>query len=157
MRGFDSFFCYHWKFFLVQSLYVKQRSLLSLHLAGTLAHPRTFRLMKGNFDAYLLWPLDKKVKNWIVDRSTTRDFTVCYEETLKNWSGWYFRYFGKTLTANDIPRVLMPALWKKICLESFSIKTNKWKTTSDISSCWKPHNLDKECMFWVHFPLQSKV
>ena len=32
--------------------------------------------MKGNFDAYVLWPLDKMVQNWIVDRSTARDFTV---------------------------------------------------------------------------------
>ena len=32
--------------------------------------------MKGNFDANVLWPLDKMVQNWIVDRSTARDFTV---------------------------------------------------------------------------------
>jgi hypothetical protein len=38
--------------------------------------------------------------------------------------GRYLRYFGRTLTANDIPRILKPALWKKICLESFSIKAN---------------------------------
>ena len=42
LRGFDSFlamFClyyYHWKKFLVQSLYVKQRKWLSLHIARTL-------------------------------------------------------------------------------------------------------------------------
>ena len=34
------------------------------------------RLMKGKFDAYALWPLAKKFQNWIVDRSTARDFTV---------------------------------------------------------------------------------
>jgi hypothetical protein len=34
------------------------------------------RLMKGKFDAYVLWPLAKKFQNWIVDRSTARDFTV---------------------------------------------------------------------------------
>ena len=33
--------------------------------------------MKGKFDAYVLWPLSKKFQNWIVDRSTARDFTVC--------------------------------------------------------------------------------
>ena len=33
--------------------------------------------MKGKFDAYVLWPLAKRVKNWIVDRSTARNFTVC--------------------------------------------------------------------------------
>ena len=32
--------------------------------------------MKGNFDVYVLWPLDKMVQNWIVDWSTARDFTV---------------------------------------------------------------------------------
>ena len=30
----------------------------------------------GKFDAYVLWPLAKKFQNWIVDRSTARDFTV---------------------------------------------------------------------------------
>ena len=32
--------------------------------------------MKGKFDAYVLWPLAKKFQIWIVDRSTTPDFTV---------------------------------------------------------------------------------
>ena len=32
--------------------------------------------MKVKFDAYVLWPLAKKFQNWIVDRSTARDFTV---------------------------------------------------------------------------------
>ena len=32
--------------------------------------------MKGIFDAYILWLFVKKVQNWIVDRSTARDFTV---------------------------------------------------------------------------------
>ena len=32
--------------------------------------------MKGKFDAYVLWPLAKKFLNWIVDRSTARNFTV---------------------------------------------------------------------------------
>ena len=41
------------------------------------AHPRNFRLfMKGKFDAYLLWPLAKRVQNWIVARSTAHNFTV---------------------------------------------------------------------------------
>jgi len=35
------------------------------------------RLVKGKFDAYVLRPLAKKFQNWIVDRSTARDFTVC--------------------------------------------------------------------------------
>ena len=41
------------------------------------AHLTIFRLfMKGKFDAYVLWPLTKRVQNWIVNRSTARDFTV---------------------------------------------------------------------------------
>ena len=49
----------------------------SSRLSWLVANPRIFRLfMKGNFDAYVLWLLDKMVQNWIVDRSTARDFTV---------------------------------------------------------------------------------
>ena len=32
--------------------------------------------MKGKFDAYVLWPLDKRVQNWIVAQSTARNFMV---------------------------------------------------------------------------------
>ena len=32
--------------------------------------------MKGKFDDYVLWPLAKKIKNWIVDQSAARDLTV---------------------------------------------------------------------------------
>ena len=32
--------------------------------------------MKGKFDAYVLWPYAKSVQNWIVDRSTARNFKV---------------------------------------------------------------------------------
>ena len=41
------------------------------------AHFQIFRrLMKGKFDAYVLWPLTKKFQDLTVDRSTARDFTV---------------------------------------------------------------------------------
>ena len=57
---------------------LKYRKVASSRLSWLVAHPRIFRLfMKGNFDAYVLWPLDKMVQNWIVDRSTACDFTVC--------------------------------------------------------------------------------
>ena len=36
--------------------------------------------MKGKFDAYVLWPLFKRVQNWIIARSTARDFKVCIFE-----------------------------------------------------------------------------
>ena len=32
--------------------------------------------MKVKFEPYVLWPLTKSSNNWIVDRSTARDFTV---------------------------------------------------------------------------------
>ena len=32
--------------------------------------------MKGKFDAYVLWPLAKRIQNWIVDKSPAWDFTL---------------------------------------------------------------------------------
>ena len=56
----------------------KYRKVASSILSWLVAHSRIFRLfMKGKFDAYLLWSLAKTVQNWIVDRSTARDFTIC--------------------------------------------------------------------------------
>jgi hypothetical protein len=43
------------------------RKVISSRLSRLVVHPRIFRLfMKRNFDAYVLWPLDKMVQNWIV-------------------------------------------------------------------------------------------
>ena len=40
----------------------------SRRLSRLVAHLRIFRLlMKGKFDAYVLWPSVKRVQNWIVD------------------------------------------------------------------------------------------
>ena len=41
--------------------------------------------MKGKFDAYLLWPLAKRVKNWIVDQSTACNFAVYQMEIQKSF------------------------------------------------------------------------
>ena len=38
--------------------------------------------MKWKFDAYVLWPLAKRVQNWIVDWSTARDFTIISDKEL---------------------------------------------------------------------------
>ena len=47
----------------------------SSRLSWLVAHIHIFRLyMKGNFDVYVLWPLEKMVQNWIVDWSTSRNF-----------------------------------------------------------------------------------
>ena len=53
------------------------RKVTNSRLSRLVAHFWIFRLfMKGKFDAYVLWSLAKGVQNWIVDRSTARDFTV---------------------------------------------------------------------------------
>ena len=59
------------------------RKVVSSRLSQLVAQSRIFwHIMKGNFDVHLLRPLAKRVQNWIVDRSTARNFTV--HEFLKN-------------------------------------------------------------------------
>ena len=54
--------------------------------------------MKGKFDAYILWPLDKRVQNWIVDRCTAPDFTVCQIRTLGSKEFYYLNFVTCILT-----------------------------------------------------------
>ena len=55
----------------------RYHKVASSSLSRLVAHLRIFRLfIKGKFDTYVLWPLAQRVQNWIVDRSTARDFTV---------------------------------------------------------------------------------
>ena len=55
----------------------RYRKVASSSLSRLVAHFQIFRrLMKGKFDAYVLWPLAKRVQNSILDRSTARDFTI---------------------------------------------------------------------------------
>ena len=62
------------------------RKVASRSTSWLVALPRIFRLfMKGKYDAYVLWPLDKKVQNWIVDRSTACNFTVLDEAKIDNF------------------------------------------------------------------------
>ena len=57
--------------------YFTYRKVPSSSLSCLVAQFQVFRrLMKGKFDAYVLWPLGKKFQNWKVDRSTAPDFTV---------------------------------------------------------------------------------
>ena len=66
-----------WFFIFCLLCFSTYRKVASSRLSRLVAHLRIFRLfMKGKFDAYVLWPLAKRVQNWIVDRSTARDFTV---------------------------------------------------------------------------------
>ena len=47
---------------------------------------RIFRLfMKGKFDAYVLWPLEKSVQHWLVERSIARNFTVIMNFIIQNF------------------------------------------------------------------------
>ena len=50
------------------------RKVASSRLSRLVAHFQTVN--EGEFYAYVLWPLKKLLENWIVDRSTARDFTV---------------------------------------------------------------------------------
>ena len=57
---------------------ITYRKVASRSMSQLIPHPNIFRLsMKGKFDIYVLWPLAQRVQNWIVDRSTACDFTVC--------------------------------------------------------------------------------
>ena len=59
------------------STWWEYRKVASNRLSQLEAHFYIFRLfMKGNFDAYVLWPLVKKFQNWIVDQSTACKFMV---------------------------------------------------------------------------------
>ena len=54
-----------------------RRKVERSRLSWFVAHLRIFKLlMKGKFDAYVLWPLSTRVQNWIVDGSSACDFTV---------------------------------------------------------------------------------
>ena len=60
----------------------KVRKVASSRLSRLVAHTRIFRLfMKGKIDAYVLWPLAIRIQNWIVDRSTARNFKVLNSRT----------------------------------------------------------------------------
>ena len=62
---------------ITSNIFAVYRKVANNKLSRLVAHLRIFRLfIKEKFDAYVLWPLAKKIQNWIVDRSTARDFTV---------------------------------------------------------------------------------
>ena len=57
--------------------FITYHKIASSSMSWLVAHIQIFsRLMKGKFDAYVLWPLTKKFQNWIVNWSTARNFTV---------------------------------------------------------------------------------
>ena len=77
-----SVFQFHTSFWLPIKNFQSRKLLIYCKVASSrqsrlVANLRIFRLlMKGKFDAYVLWPLTKRVQNWILDQSTARDFTV---------------------------------------------------------------------------------
>ena len=78
------------------------------------AHSRIFRLfMKGKFDAYVLWPLAKRVQNWMVGRSTAPDFTV-------------FIFFIKKNVVNHQYYKNSREMWKCRCMYNRKLLFLKW-------------------------------
>jgi len=74
------------------------RKVANSSLSQLVARFQIFRrLMKGKFDAYVLWPLFKKFQNWIVDRSTARDVTVNDLKWLLNDFNWFIRHIESHL------------------------------------------------------------
>ena len=60
--------------------------------------------MKGGFDAFELWPLYKMVQNWLVDRSTAPNFTLCkirVFDRFQEWNDSKFRLFCPVCIALD--------------------------------------------------------
>ena len=65
----------------------RYRKVVSSRLSWLVAHLRIFKpYMKGKFDAYVLWPLVKRVQSWIVDRSSDRDFMIGYRKDNHFWT-----------------------------------------------------------------------
>ena len=63
---------------LLQTLWsLDYRKVSSNRRSWLVANPSIFRLfIRGKFDAYVMWSLAQRVRNWIVGRSTVRDFMV---------------------------------------------------------------------------------
>ena len=91
--------------FFHQATYAfEYRKVANCSLSRLVARFQIFRrLMKGNFDAYVVWPLAEKFQNWIVDRSTARNFTVF-----------------KTLYLQG-PHSLRPCISRPCCRHNFNI------------------------------------
>ena len=68
--------------------------------------------MKGKFDAYVLWPLDQKVQNWIVDRSTAWDFTVLDEAKIDNFLIFMPIHFLFALPMKILKKIKNRMLWQ---------------------------------------------
>ena len=74
---------------LSEKLFVKLQAeesvMLSLLLMKLVNSTMIFRLfINVKLYAYVLWPLAKRVQNWIVDQSTARDFTVLMHLIVSN-------------------------------------------------------------------------
>ena len=98
--------------FIIELCKVPSRSLSWL-----VAHPRIVRLfMKGKFDAYVLWPLAKRIQNWIVARST-----ACKIMVSKNLISFYectYSEIGKKLIREEFNLSLPEKALKIYCLTS---------------------------------------
>ena len=74
------------------------RKVASSGMSRLVRHFKIFRrLMKGKFDVYVLWPVAKKFQNWIVDRSTAGNFTVCKQANIGILSKGVINYFFESV------------------------------------------------------------
>ena len=124
----------------------KYRKVLSSRLSWLVARIRIFRrLMKGKFDAYVLWPLAKKFQNRIVDPSTARHFNE--SSNVLHLYRWYFvRSLSyefiiwfldfQTLNFRNF-RLLFALLQKELYVKDAFYSTVKFRRKNEISYCCK--------------------
>ena len=130
----------------------KYRKVTNSSLSRLVARFQIFRrLMKGKFDAYVLWPLAKKLQNWIVDQSTARDFTVV-EHSIKGLNTIEFLH--------RIPRNFWSDIQKcirfKIRFEIFKFFLSKSDVTHLTSITQQPNLPLPACMPYLWTALQTQ-
>ena len=102
------------------------------------------RLMKGKFDAYVLWPLAKKFQNWIVDQSSARDFTV-FGSCFERW--WCF----KTGQASNLETILVKKGVRSVWLKDYlSLCKINWLIS--MSFIYFHHFINSDHKFFLNMP-----
>ena len=109
--------------------------------------------MKGKFDAYVLWPLTKRVQNWIVDRSTAPNFMlelqskiVIFQNVNKHWWAHLEKPLEETIQSHWGPSGIHQCTIGAplgVCQGSFRCQLRALQMTS-------PNNLSKwalQCLF----------
>ena len=117
--------------------------------------------MKVKFDAYLLWPLAKNFQNWIVDRSTARNFRVLFL-TLKVHIWWVL---GKYVRKFEISLKMLEKT-QNFCIRKFVLMNfvqHKFEEGNISEFCRIWNNESKICKirvqkssWWLFFQLLRK-